>query len=102
MGGISFGWLAVWVLRPDWHSRKLEVCDFCQALRWSRRAWGKGVRTVPRLCIVYPGICLKTEEKSRKNLSQGNNEARVFSASTYTYSTGSLDSSCSAKCRHAR
>ena len=27
---------------------------------------------MPRLCIEYPGICLTTEEKSRKNLSQGN------------------------------
>jgi hypothetical protein len=29
------------------------------------------VRAVPRLCRFYPGICLTTEEKSRKNLSQG-------------------------------
>ena len=26
---------------------------------------------VPRLCELYPGICLTTEEKARKNLSQG-------------------------------
>jgi hypothetical protein len=26
---------------------------------------------VPRLCEVYPGICITTEEKSWKNLSQG-------------------------------
>jgi len=25
---------------------------------------------VPRLCGLYPGICLTTEEKERKNLSQ--------------------------------
>jgi hypothetical protein len=42
MGGINFGWLAVWVLSPDWLSRKLKDCEFCQALRWSRRAWGEG------------------------------------------------------------
>jgi len=24
------------------------------------------VRTVPRLCVLYPGICLTTEEKARK------------------------------------
>jgi len=29
------------------------------------------VRAVPRLCEFYPGICLTTEEKARKNLSQG-------------------------------
>jgi len=28
------------------------------------------VWAVPRLCEVYPGICLTTEEKARKNLSQ--------------------------------
>jgi hypothetical protein len=27
------------------------------------------VRTVLRLCDLYPGICLTTEEKARKNLS---------------------------------
>jgi hypothetical protein len=29
------------------------------------------VRAVPRLCEFDPGICLTTEEKARKNLSQG-------------------------------
>jgi len=61
MGGINISWLAVWVLSPDCLSRNLEVCDFCQALRRSRRAWGRRVRAVPRLCVVYPGICLTTE-----------------------------------------
>ena len=27
---------------------------------------------MPRLCELYPGICLTTEEKARENLSQGN------------------------------
>jgi hypothetical protein len=29
------------------------------------------VQTVPHLCGFYAGICLATEEKTRKNLSQG-------------------------------
>jgi len=29
------------------------------------------MRTVPPLCEIYPGICLTTEEKAWKNLSQG-------------------------------
>jgi len=29
------------------------------------------VQTVPHLCKVYPGICLTTEEKPRRTLSQG-------------------------------
>ena len=28
------------------------------------------VRTVPNLCELYPGICLTTAEKARRNLSQ--------------------------------
>jgi hypothetical protein len=56
MEGINFGWLAVWVLSPDWLSRK---SDFYQAL-------GRGVRAVPRLCIVYPGIFLTNEENHGK------------------------------------
>ena len=43
MGGINFSWLAVWILSTDWLNRKLEVCDFYQALRCSCRAWGRGV-----------------------------------------------------------
>ena len=52
MGGINFGLFVVWVLNPDWLSRKLEVCDVCQALRGRRRAWGAGVWALPLLCIV--------------------------------------------------
>jgi hypothetical protein len=33
---------------------------------------------VPRLCGFYPGICLTTEEKSRKNLSQGKENLSQF------------------------
>ena len=29
------------------------------------------VQAVPRLCELYPGICLTTEEEARKNLSHG-------------------------------
>jgi hypothetical protein len=32
MGGINFGWLAVWVASPDWLSRKLEIGDFVRRL----------------------------------------------------------------------
>ena len=79
MRGINFGWLALWYPSPDWLCRKLEVCDVCQALRWSRRAWGRGVRAVPRLCIEYPGVCSTTEEKSQKSFIQGNRRALGWS-----------------------
>ena len=29
------------------------------------------MRAVPRLCEFYPGICLTTQKKARKNLIQG-------------------------------
>jgi hypothetical protein len=32
------------------------------------KMWSE-VRALPRLCELYPGICLTTEEKARKNLS---------------------------------
>ena len=35
------------------------------------------VRAVPRLGELNPGICLTTEEKARKNLSQGNRTIRI-------------------------
>jgi len=35
------------------------------------------VRAVPRLGELYPGICLTTEEKARKNLSQGSQTVRI-------------------------
>jgi len=35
------------------------------------------VRAVSRLCELYPGICLTTEEKARKNLSQGSRRVPV-------------------------
>jgi hypothetical protein len=35
------------------------------------------VRAVPRLCELYPGICLTTEEKARKTLSQGSRTIRI-------------------------
>jgi len=35
------------------------------------------LRAVPRLCGFYPGSCFTTEEKARKNLSQGSGHAYV-------------------------
>jgi len=33
---------------------------------------------VPHLCEFYPGICLTSEEKARKNLSQGSRRVIVY------------------------
>jgi hypothetical protein len=40
------------------------------------------MRTVPRLCDVYLGICLPTDEKARKNLSQGSRRMPVGTMKT--------------------
>jgi hypothetical protein len=40
------------------------------------------VQAVPRLCELYPGICLATEEKARKTLSQGSRRMRVGTMKT--------------------
>ena len=47
------------------------------------------MRAVPRLCEVYPGICLTTEEKARKNLSQGKEQNMCKSPSTEFPNKGS-------------
>jgi len=36
------------------------------------------MRAVPRLCKFYPGICLRTEEKEQKNISQGSRRVTVY------------------------
>ena len=43
------------------------------------------VRAVPRVCELYPGICLTTEEKARKNLSQGSRRVSVGTMRTEIY-----------------
>ena len=44
--------------------------DTKQTIHRTTQQFGR-VRAVPRLGELYPGICLTTEGKSRKNLSQG-------------------------------
>ena len=40
------------------------------------------VQAVPRCCELYPGICLTTEEKAWKNLSQGSRRVPVGTMKT--------------------
>jgi len=65
MGGIKFPLLAVWVLSSDWPSSKLQVCDFFSGAYVKPPRLGEEC-AVPRLCIVYPGICLTTGENHGK------------------------------------
>jgi len=59
MGGINFACLAIWVLNPDWPSRKLQFCDFFRRLG-EVAAPGEGE------CGPCPGICLTNEENHGK------------------------------------
>ena len=36
------------------------------------------MRAVPHLCEFYPGICLTTVEKARKNHSQGSLKVKIY------------------------
>jgi len=40
---------------------------------------------VPRLCGFYSGICLTTEEKARKNLSQGSRRVPASSVKIHKH-----------------
>ena len=42
---------------------------------------------MPRLCKFYPGICLTTEKKARKNLSQGSRGMLVHIVLEYPHIT---------------
>jgi hypothetical protein len=42
------------------------------------------VRTVPRLCELYPDVCLITKEKARKNLRQGSQRIQLFGKNSRT------------------
>jgi GH24 family phage-related lysozyme (muramidase) len=49
----NFDWKAFWDSNPDWSN------------------YMGSVRVVASPCELYPGICLTTEEKARKNFRQG-------------------------------
>ena len=78
MGGINLRWLAVWVPSPDWLCCILELCDVCQALRWSRRAWGRDCEPCPNFVSNTPTFALQLR-KITGNLSQGNRTALGWS-----------------------
>jgi hypothetical protein len=46
------------------------------------------MRAVPRLCGLYPCICLTTEEKARKNLSQGSRNVPAGTMKIHKHTVG--------------
>jgi hypothetical protein len=59
MEGINFGWLAVWVLSPDWIIRKLKVCDFSDAYVKPPRLWGGVCGTCLDFASYTLGVALQ-------------------------------------------
>jgi hypothetical protein len=69
MGGINFGWLAVWGVSPDWLKPKRYASIIRRLGEEAAPAErGGGAGRAPSL-HRYPGICLTTEEIT-ENLSQ--------------------------------
>jgi len=76
MEGINFGWLAVWVLNPDWLSCKR---DFSQALGWICRARKRECGPWPDLTSFTLAYVLQLK-KITENRSQGSPKALGWSA----------------------
>jgi len=51
------------------HTHTQYTDDTKQTIHRTTQNFGR-VQAMPRLCGFYPGICLTTEEKAQKNLSQ--------------------------------
>jgi hypothetical protein len=90
LGGINFGWLAVWGASPDW----LKPNGHASIIRrlGEAAATAEGVRAVPRLCIYTLAIALQLR-KITENLSQGIRKAlgliTLMEISQYLYGEGS-------------
>jgi hypothetical protein len=58
---------------------------YTQTVRIIQRMENWEVRAVPRLCELYPGICLTTEEKALENLSYGSPNNKSLSIIVITW-----------------
>jgi len=74
MGGINFAWLAVWVLSPDWPSRKLQVCVSSRSLGEAAAPGGGECGPCPDFASYTLAFALQLR-KITKNLSQGSRKA---------------------------
>jgi hypothetical protein len=74
MGGINFGWLAVWVPNSYWLSRKLEICDFVRSLGEAAAPGGGECGPWPDFAYYTQAFALQLR-KITENLNQGNRKA---------------------------
>jgi len=68
---VNCNWVATRWQQYSTHSHTNNTQnDTKQTIHKTTQKLGR-VRVVPRLCGLYPGICLTTEKKARENLDQG-------------------------------
>jgi len=66
MGGINFGWLAVWVPSPDWLCRKLEVCYVVRRLGETAAPGGGERGPCPDFTLYTLAFALQLRKKHGK------------------------------------
>jgi hypothetical protein len=69
VGGINFGWLAVWRVSPDWLKPK-GYASIIRRLGEAAATAEGGVRAVTRLCIYTLAFALQLR-KITENICQG-------------------------------
>jgi hypothetical protein len=64
-------YIYIYVFNRNWVDTWWQryITHFTQTVHIIQRKENWEVRALPRLCGLYPGICLTTEEKARTNLS---------------------------------
>ena len=85
MGGIHFGWLAVWVLSPSWPSRRLEVCDVCQALCEAAAPGGGECGPCPDFAPHTLAFALQLRKNHGKPSVMVDEGVRLISAECYSF-----------------
>jgi hypothetical protein len=74
---VNFNWIAtLWQLYSEHLHTNNTQNDKNKQYIEQHKNFGR-VRAVPRLGELYPDTCLTTEEKARKNLSQGSRTIRI-------------------------
>jgi hypothetical protein len=74
MGGIKFGQQSVWVLGPDWLSRKVDIYDILRRLGEAAAPVGGECRPCPDIASYTLALALQLR-KITENLIQDNRKA---------------------------
>ena len=84
MGGDKLSLVGCLVSEPILDRSQARL--FCRRLDEAAGPGEGGMRAVPRICIVYPGICLTTEDNHGKPNSGYTKGARLISAKRDSFS----------------